>query len=199
MKVVFWVTVSTSALKYGIKHVIRKCRPTLATVKVKCKLFHKYILFFMTSRLQFRNLNAIIKLKCTGWLESSVWSFRPSGRPLWCYQFQRFPVLRILLFVFSRLLRFLWLGKWRHTFGSMDCWLFFSRGFDVIIWSYLEDGQAMVLLLDFSQAFDMVVHKLLLNKMRNSKNYSSRSSGDQTLLFPSPSLAARIWDPPACW
>jgi hypothetical protein len=26
-----------------------------------------------------------------------------------------------------------------------------------------------------------------------------RSSGDQTLLFPSPSLAARIWDPPAGW
>jgi hypothetical protein len=126
MKVVFWVTVSTSALKYGIKHVIRKCRPTLATVKVKCKLFHKYILFFMTSRLQFRNLNAIIKLKCTGWLESSVWSFRPSGRLLWCYQFQRFPVLRILLFVFSRLLRFLWLGKWRHTFGLLTV---FQSGF----------------------------------------------------------------------
>jgi hypothetical protein len=37
----------------------------------------------------------------------------------------------------------------------------------------MEDGQVTVLLLlDFSLAFDMVVHKLLLCKLRNAQNYS---------------------------
>jgi ribonucleases P/MRP protein subunit RPP40 len=37
----------------------------------------------------------------------------------------------------------------------------------------MENGQVTVLLLlDFSQAFDMVVHGLLLFKLRNAKNYS---------------------------
>jgi hypothetical protein len=37
----------------------------------------------------------------------------------------------------------------------------------------LEDVQVtVVLLLDFSQAFDMMVHGLLLCKLRNTKNYS---------------------------
>jgi hypothetical protein len=37
----------------------------------------------------------------------------------------------------------------------------------------MKDGQVMVLLLlDFSQAFDMVVHGLLLCKLQNSQNYS---------------------------
>jgi hypothetical protein len=36
----------------------------------------------------------------------------------------------------------------------------------------MEDGQVTVLLLlDFSQAFDMVVHGLLLCKLRNAQNY----------------------------
>jgi hypothetical protein len=37
----------------------------------------------------------------------------------------------------------------------------------------MEDGQVTVLLLlDFSQAFDMLVHGLLLCKLRNAQNYS---------------------------
>jgi hypothetical protein len=37
----------------------------------------------------------------------------------------------------------------------------------------MEDEQVTVLLLlEFSQAFDMVVHELLLCKLRNSQNYS---------------------------
>jgi hypothetical protein len=37
----------------------------------------------------------------------------------------------------------------------------------------LEDGQVTVLvLLDFSQAFDMVIHGLLLCKLKNLQNYS---------------------------
>jgi hypothetical protein len=36
----------------------------------------------------------------------------------------------------------------------------------------MEDGQVTVLLLlDFSQAFDMVVHELLLCKLQNAQNY----------------------------
>jgi hypothetical protein len=41
------------------------------------------------------------------------------------------------------------------------------------IWLSMEDGQVTVLLLlDFSQAFDMVVHGLLLCKLRNAQNCS---------------------------
>jgi hypothetical protein len=37
----------------------------------------------------------------------------------------------------------------------------------------MEDGQVTVLLLlDISQAFDMVVHGMLLCKLRNAQNYS---------------------------
>jgi hypothetical protein len=37
----------------------------------------------------------------------------------------------------------------------------------------LEDGQVTVLvLLDFSQAFDMVIHGLLLCKLKNLQNYT---------------------------
>jgi hypothetical protein len=37
----------------------------------------------------------------------------------------------------------------------------------------MEDGQVTVLLLlDFSQAFNMVVHGLLLCKLQNAQNYS---------------------------
>jgi hypothetical protein len=42
-----------------------------------------------------------------------------------------------------------------------------------VIWLSMEDGQvAVLLLLDFSQAFDMVVHGLLLCKLQNAQNYS---------------------------
>jgi hypothetical protein len=41
------------------------------------------------------------------------------------------------------------------------------------IWLSMEDGQVTVLLLlDFSQAFGMVVHGLLLCKLQNAQNYS---------------------------
>jgi hypothetical protein len=41
------------------------------------------------------------------------------------------------------------------------------------IWLTMEDGQVTVLLLlDFSQAFDMVVHGLLLCMLQNAQNYS---------------------------
>jgi hypothetical protein len=37
----------------------------------------------------------------------------------------------------------------------------------------MEDGQVTVLLLlDFSQVFDMVVHGMLLCKLQNAQNYS---------------------------
>jgi hypothetical protein len=41
------------------------------------------------------------------------------------------------------------------------------------IWLSMVDGQVTVLLLlDFSQAFDIVVHELLLCKLQNALNYS---------------------------
>jgi hypothetical protein len=73
----------------------------------------------------------------------------------------------------------------------MSCRLYFSSVFVVIttaavlkvtedIRSNMEDGQVTVLvLLDFSQAFDMVIHGLLLCKLRNLQNYSD---GDRMLV-----------------
>jgi hypothetical protein len=42
--------------------------------------------------------------------------------------------------------------------------------------NFMEDGQVTVLvLLDFSQAFDMVNHRLLLCKLKNVQNYSNEA------------------------
>jgi hypothetical protein len=42
------------------------------------------------------------------------------------------------------------------------------------IWLSMEDGKVTVLLLlDFSQAFDMVVHELLMCKLQNTQNYTA--------------------------
>jgi hypothetical protein len=40
----------------------------------------------------------------------------------------------------------------------------------------MEDGQVTVLVLfDFCQGFDMVIHRLLLSKLRSLQNYSNEA------------------------
>jgi hypothetical protein len=62
------------------------------------------------------------------------------------------------------------------------------------IWLSMEDGQATVLLLfDFSLAFDMVVHGLLLCKFRNAQNYSVDAGMLVGLISVNESTVCEIW------
>jgi hypothetical protein len=71
----------------------------------------------------------------------------------------------------------MWLGKWRgNNLLTVFQFRFLRHHITAIsegIRLSIEDGQVTVLLiLDFSQAFDMVVHGLLMCKLQNAQNYS---------------------------